>query len=86
MLVLSGLPAKLVSELAEIGHPVGWEVVAAELWPGLDAHLLRRRWDKSLAKLRTKLRAAGIRPDLVRSSGGQVSLVILDGDCLEVDL
>ena len=37
-------------------------------------------------KLRTKLRAAGIRPDLVRSSGGQVSLVILDGDRLEVEL
>lgn len=86
VLVLSGLPAKLVSELVEIGTAVGWEAVAAELWPGLDAYKLRRRWDKALAKLRAKLRNAGIRPDLVRSSGGQVSLVILDGDQLEGEL
>ena len=84
--VLSGEPARLVSELAQLQAPVGWRVVAEELWPTLDGTRMRRRWDKTLAKLRGKLREANIRPDLVRSTGGQVSLVTLEQDRVEVDV
>jgi hypothetical protein len=84
VLVLSGLPARLITELAEMGAPVSWRVVAAELWPGQPVGVLRRRWDKTLASLRGKLREARVRPDLVRSTGGQVSLVLVEGDILDV--
>jgi len=84
VLVLSGIPARLVSELADLRAPVGWKVVAAELWPDLADARRRRRWDKALASLRGKLREARIRPDLVRSTGGQVSLVTLENDTLDV--
>jgi len=86
-LVISGMPARLVSELAVLSAPAPWQVVAGELWPNADDELrLRRRWDKTLASLRGKLRAAGIRPDLVRSTGGMISLVLLAEDHLEVDV
>lgn len=84
VLVLSGNPARLITELAEMGSPVSWRVVAGELWPAQPTEVLRRRWDKCLASLRGKLRAARIRPDLVRSTGGQVSLVLLGEDDLRV--
>jgi len=85
VLVLSGLPARLLTELAELQAPVNWKVAASELWPKQPTDVLRRRWDKTLASLRGKLREARIRPDLVRSSGGQVSLVLVQGDVLEVE-
>ena len=80
--VISGTPARIVCELAEVGQPVAWEAVAAELWPDEDDRwVLRQRWDRNLQNLRRKMRAQRIRPDLVRPDGkGQIELVLLPGD------
>lgn len=81
--VIGGLPGRLLAELAAIDGPVGWEVVARELWVDDEPVALRRRWDVSLSRLRGKLRAIGVRDDLIASDGsGQVELVLRDGDAL----
>ena len=84
-LTLTGYMARMVSELAIIGGPAPWPVVARELWPeDLDESSLRRRWDVILARLRARLREARIRPDLIRSDGkGSVELVLRPEDRLE---
>ena len=76
--VLTGLQARLVSELALCEAPLRWDELAGELWPGEEERsLLRQRLDRVLQKLRKKLKAGGLRPDLVRSSGGGfVELVV----------
>lgn len=76
--VVDGIPARALTELALIGAPVGWEVVAREVWPrGPD----RENWDRTLRRLRATLRAGGIRENLVRSDGhGNVELLLLPGD------
>lgn len=67
---LDGIAARIVSELAELGGPVSWDVLAGEVWRGDDDRLsLRSRWDVALARLRRKLRDNRIRPDLIRASG-----------------
>lgn len=83
--VLGGLSAQLISELVEIGGPAAWSVVAHALWPQDDEEgSLRRRWDVTLARLRARLRAERIRPDLVHADGsGQVTLLLRDGDRVE---
>jgi len=80
-LVLDGLLARIVSELAVIGLPVAWDALARDIWPD-DADLasLRRRWDTSIARLRKKLRDAGIRPDLVRADGTGNFEILLEAD------
>jgi hypothetical protein len=82
VVTISGVGARLISELVSFGGPVGWEVVAGELWRDAAGPIeLRRRWDVSLARLRGRLRDAGIRGDLLRSDGGgQLQLVLYDGD------
>lgn len=84
-LALSGLAARLVSEVVAFDGPVSWEVLARELWPDEDdEHLLRHKLDVTLSRLRSRLREAEIRPDLVRSDGfGKVELFLLDGDQIE---
>lgn len=84
-LVLSGLAARLVSEVVAFGRPVPWEVLARELWPDEDdPHLLRHKLDVNLFRLRARLREAGVRPDLVRSDGfGHVELFPHEGDEVE---
>lgn len=84
-LALSGLAARLVSEVVAFDGPVGWEVLARELWPEEDdLHLLRHKLDVTLSRLRARLREARIRPDLIRSDGfGKVELFLLDGDRVE---
>ena len=74
---VAGMQARLLSELAEIAEPIGWEHVAGEIWPGLeDRWSLRRRWDTTLRRLRRALADAGVRSDLITSDGtGSVSLV-----------
>lgn len=69
--VLDGLTARIVSELAEIRSPVEWLSVARGIWPSVDdAAALRSRWDQSMHRLRKKLREGKIRMDLVRASHG----------------
>jgi hypothetical protein len=84
-LPLSGLVARLVSELAIFGAPTPWVVVARELWSDAATEdALRERWDATLGRLRKKLRAHGIARDLVRMSGaGHVELALTPHDRLE---
>lgn len=81
-LVLAGLPARILSELAAAQVPVDWDTLAESLWRDTaDRETLRRRWDVVMARLRRKLRGAGVPVDLVRSSGnGLVELVLRHGD------
>lgn len=84
-LTLGGLSARIMSELVAIDGPVGWEAVAEEIWRGeADRHTLRHKWDVNVSRLRAKLRAAGIRPDLVRADGsGTFELLLLSEDEVE---
>lgn len=84
-LALSGVAARLLSEVVAFDGPVPWQVLAQELWPGEDdRHLLRRKLDVNLSRLRKRLRDAGIRADLVRSDGfGHVELFLHDQDLVE---
>lgn len=81
-LSLSGISARILSELGAVGVPLSWQAIAKELWSGpLDDTALRRRWDVSLSRLRRKLRGAGIRANLVRTDGmGNAELFLLPGD------
>lgn len=83
---LVGAPARVLTALAAFDGPVHWEVAAAEVWRRIsDRHQLRRRWDRTLAALRRKLRTLGVRDDLVQTAGGQVELVLGADDRVEVD-
>lgn len=83
-LVLSSGAAKLISELVALGGPASWAVVAGELWPEeSEPQVLRQRLDAVVARLRKRLRKAGIRPDLIRSGGGQLELLLGKDDSVE---
>ena len=83
-LALSGLAARILSELAEIGLPVAWHAVAEQLWDG-EREDIRKRWDLTLSRLRKRLREAGIRQDLVVPDGhGNVQLLLYPEDRCEV--
>ena len=82
-LSLPGLQARLVSELATCGAPVGWQALALALWPdgGEDRDHQRQRFDRILQALRRKLRAAGLGSSLIKASGnGLYELVLDEGD------
>ena len=83
---ITGHGARVISELAEVGEPIGWEALARILWPEpADRHQQRRRWDVLLARLRRRLRADGIRATLVQPDGtGNFQLLLRDGDTVEV--
>lgn len=85
---LDGIAARIVSELAELGGPVAWDVLAGEIWKGDDDRgQLRGRWDVALTRLRRKLREARVRPDLVRTAGtGQVELLLYPEDTLDKEI
>lgn len=84
-LVFVGLMARLITELALVGSPVRWDVIADLLWPEeRDRMALRIRWDKTVHKIRERLRRAGQRVDLIRPDGrGNFELLLLPGDRLE---
>lgn len=84
-LTLTGHPARILSELGSMGTSVPWEHVAQQLWGDItDRHLLRKRFDTVLARLRRKLRGAGLRPDLVKPDGaGNLALVLRPSDRLD---
>ena len=79
---LTGISARIVSELVACGAPVHWLAVAREIWTGDEPEgALRRKWDINLSRLRKKLKDARIRPDLVRSDRtGNVELLLASGD------
>ena len=84
-LVLSGLQARLISELVAMDGPVPWDVLAKQLWPRVDdKHVRRRRLDLTLSRLRRRLDDEGVRKDLLRSDGaGHVELVLDPDDTVE---
>lgn len=68
---VTGVGARILSELGAMRGPVSWSVVAREIWPDeVGPTAQRRRWDVSVNRLRERLRSAGIRTDLVRADGG----------------
>lgn len=79
---LSGLPARIVAELAEMGVPCGWEPLSEVLWSDdPHRHSRRRKFDLVLARLRRKLREAEVRQDLVQPDGcGNVQLLLYADD------
>jgi hypothetical protein len=83
--MFGGVHARILSELAALGGPAGWEVVAREVWPEEeDTWALRKRWDVNLGRIRGRLRDGGVRTDLVRAVGtGQVELVLRHHDVVE---
>jgi hypothetical protein len=84
-ILLSGVGARIVSALAEVRVALSWEALARDLWPSdPDRASLRRRFDVALVRLRARLRASGVRADLVRTTGGGlVELVLYPGDTVE---
>lgn len=81
---LDGISARILSELVAFEGPVDWHVLAGEIWEQDERALLRRRWDIALARLRRKLRAAGVRGDLVRAGGtGKVELYLYESDSVD---
>ena len=84
-LLLSGLSARVVSELYTLGRVVPWEVLARELWnDDADRFSLRKRLDMQLLRLRRRLEGSRIRPDLVRTDGsGNVELLLYPEDVFE---
>ena len=78
-IVINGRPANLLSELVRFGgKPVPWEVAARELWGAApDRMSLRQNLDRTLQRLRERLREANLREDLVKLDGtGNIELVI----------
>ena len=82
---LSGITARILSELVSFGQPVEWHTLAEPLWPKVtDRTALRNRLDVNISRLRRKLRSEGIRPDLVRFDGtGKLELLLNEGDRTE---
>lgn len=85
VLVLGGVPARIVSELVALGGPSHWSVLAGQLWPREDdADVTRSRLDVNLSRLRRKLREARVRTDLVHTDGaGSVELLLYPHDVVE---
>ena len=84
-LVISGVGARIITELAGFGAPVSWQVLVTEVWGSeVEPTALRHRLDVTLSRLRQRLRAAGVRVDLVHTDGaGQVSLLLYEHDSVE---
>lgn len=85
IVLLNGVQARIISELAQFGRPAPWQLVAREVWPDeVDTRALRKRWDVSLTRLRAKLRVARVRPDLIVAHGtGNIELVLRGQDVVE---
>ncbi len=80
-----GIAARVISELAEIRAPVAWTELARILWNTTPDAAIRHRWDQVLVRIRSKLREAGIRGDLIRANrAGLVELLLGPGDKLQV--
>lgn len=85
-LYLNGIAARIVSELAEIGGPVDWQVLAREVWgTTYERVLMRRKWDVAVARLRRRLRDGGISPNIIMADGkGNFELLLSSADQVEV--
>lgn len=83
---LQGVIARMLTELMAVGGLLSWRALAGEIWPREeDEATLRHRLDANMSRLRSKLRGAGIRTDLVRlDGGGHVQFVRYPHDEVEV--
>lgn len=83
--VISGIGARIISELVEYAAPVPWEIVARAVYPEIEQeHHLRQNWDRTLRRLRAMLRRKGVRDNLVRADGkGNIELVLRAEDLAE---
>lgn len=83
--IFSGMQARLFTELVAVDGPVAWSILTQELWPDEDDATVRRgRLDALLLRVRRRLRASGIRADLVRTDGaGTLELVRYPHDHVE---
>ena len=81
-LSLSGISARILSELVAFDGPVHWQMIASQIWKDeTEKVLLRRKWDVSVARVRRKLRDAGLPPGLLRSARtGHAELALELGD------
>lgn len=83
--VVTGLSARLLSELIAFGQPVPWLLLAQQIWgTEEDPLVVRPRLDMTLSRLRRKLRELRLRTDLVRSDGsGNIELFLYASDRAE---
>ncbi len=83
--IFSGMQARLFSELVAVNGPVGWGAISQEMWSDEDDASVRRgRLDALLLRIRRRLRATGLRADLVRTDGaGTLELVRYPHDTIE---
>lgn len=83
-LIITGIAARIIGELAEFGVPTEWEMVARQIWSdGRDRNALRKNWDRHIGRLRNLLRDGRFPADLVRPDGcGNVELVLHPEDQL----
>ncbi len=83
-LVLSGIGARIISELVAFDGPAGWEVIASQIWDDDCRDGLRARWDTALLRLRRKLKRAKVRADLIAADGtGNYELLLYEHDTVE---
>lgn len=69
-LKLQGPQAGLLTQLAQHDAPVDWMIAAEPIWPDEpDPQVLRQKWDETLSRLRSRLKVARIRPNLVQVNG-----------------
>lgn len=90
--VISGLPARILSEVIECGGgPILKKDIAEQIWNtpadrDLDEQTLCARLDRHIGILRAKLQAAGLPPDLLTRDGtGHLELKLGPHDIAHID-
>jgi hypothetical protein len=75
---IDGMPARLLTELAQIQVPVEWRTLARLVWPDeTEDTSVRARFDRTITRLRKRLVELGLRKDLVRPDGsGRFELLL----------
>ncbi|MFT6820394.1 MAG: hypothetical protein ACJATT_004222 [Myxococcota bacterium] len=83
--VLTGIIARIITELVQTQSPVAWHVLAEQIWGDVPRDILRRRWDMQQVRLRAKLREYGLRGDLLRADGGGLIELVLGAEDEAID-
>ena len=83
--VLTGIIARVITELVQTQAPVAWDVLAEQIWGDVPRDVLRRRWDMQQVRLRAKLREHGLRGDLLRADGGGLTELVLGAEDEAID-
>lgn len=82
--IIVGIPAQIISELAEFRAPTPWHLIADQIWKSDSSESRKRQnWDRTMRRMRAKLREAGLPVGLVAADGrGNVELVLRSQDVL----